>query len=53
MGEEGPVDLPKVGAQPCKATSYPMAFEVFEAKNLQRTLIMLTYLNNNTLVEHW
>ncbi|XP_036180388.1 serine-protein kinase ATM isoform X7 [Myotis myotis] len=50
LGEVGPVDFSTIAIQHSKDTSYIKALELFEDKELQWTLIMLTYLNN-TLVE--
>ncbi|ELK38230.1 Serine-protein kinase ATM [Myotis davidii] len=50
LGEVGPVDFSTIAIQHSKDTSYIKALELFEDKELQWTLVMLTYLNN-TLVE--
>ncbi|XP_036115893.1 serine-protein kinase ATM isoform X3 [Molossus molossus] len=50
LGEVGPIDFSTIAIQHGKDTSYTKALELFEDKELQWTLIMLTYLNN-TLVE--
>ncbi|XP_054448480.1 serine-protein kinase ATM [Pteronotus mesoamericanus] len=50
LGEVGPVDFSMIAIQHSKDTSYTKALELFEAKELQWTLTLLTYLNN-TLVE--
>ncbi|XP_059563971.1 serine-protein kinase ATM isoform X4 [Myotis daubentonii] len=50
LGEVGPVDFSTIAIQHSKDTSSIKALELFEDKELQWTLVMLTYLNN-TLVE--
>ncbi|XP_024426571.2 serine-protein kinase ATM isoform X2 [Desmodus rotundus] len=50
LGEVGPVDFSMIAIQHSKDTSCTKALELFEAKELQWTLTLLTYLNN-TLVE--
>ncbi|KAM5227129.1 serine-protein kinase ATM isoform 3-T8 [Hipposideros larvatus] len=50
LGEVGPIDFSTIAIQHSKDTSYTKALELFEDKELQWTLIMLTYLNN-TLIE--
>ncbi|XP_010608942.1 serine-protein kinase ATM isoform X3 [Fukomys damarensis] len=50
LGEVGPIDFSTIAIQHNKDTSYTKALELFGDKELQWTLIMLTYLNN-TLVE--
>lgn len=52
LGEVGPIDFSTIAIQHSKDTSYTKALELFEDKELQWTLIMLTYLNN-TLIEDW
>ncbi|EHB14073.1 Serine-protein kinase ATM [Heterocephalus glaber] len=50
LGEVGPIDFSTIAIQHNKDTSYTKSLELFEDKELQWTLIILTYLNN-TLVE--
>ncbi|KAF6332533.1 ATM serine/threonine kinase [Rhinolophus ferrumequinum] len=50
LGEVGPIDFSTIAIQHSKDTSYAKALQLFEDKELQWTLIMLTYLNN-TLIE--
>lgn len=52
MGEVGPVNFSTIAIHLSKDTPYTKALELFEDKELQWTLVMLTYLNN-TLVEDW
>lgn len=52
LGEVGPIDFSTIAIQHSKDVSYAKALELFEDKELQWTLIMLTYLNN-TLIEDW
>ncbi|XP_073922893.1 serine-protein kinase ATM isoform X4 [Castor canadensis] len=50
LGEVGPIDFSTIALQHSKDMSYTKALELFEDKELQWTLIILTYLNN-TLIE--
>uniref|UniRef100_A0A8C5LAH7 Serine-protein kinase ATM n=1 Tax=Jaculus jaculus TaxID=51337 RepID=A0A8C5LAH7_JACJA len=50
LGEIGPVNFSTIAIQHNKDTSYTKALELFEDKELQWTLLMLTYLNS-TLIE--
>ncbi|XP_066103499.1 serine-protein kinase ATM [Saccopteryx bilineata] len=50
LGEVGPIDFSMIAIQHSKDTPYTKDLELFENKELQWTLIMLSYLNN-TLVE--
>ncbi|XP_029417756.1 serine-protein kinase ATM isoform X1 [Nannospalax galili] len=50
LGEIGPMDFSTIAIQHNKDTSYAKALVLFEDKELQWTLIMLTSLNN-TLIE--
>ena len=52
MGEVGPIGVSMIAIQHSKDTSCTQALESSEAKELQWTLTLLTYLNN-TLVEDW
>ncbi|XP_011366455.1 serine-protein kinase ATM isoform X2 [Pteropus vampyrus] len=50
LGEVGPIDFSTIAIQHSRDISYAKALELFEDKELQWTLIMLTFLNN-TLTE--